>query len=75
MLFITENTILCSAVEWGIKDKLTSGKFKNWLPMGRMSGSTDFTMLLQIEDGPACVVFSLFPDRSIEATIGCSQKN
>ena len=75
MPFIIENTILFSAVEWGKEDKLTCDKFKSLLPMGRMSGSTNFTMLLPVEDGPACIVFSLFPERSIEATIGCSQKN
>ena len=37
MSFITENTILFSAVGWGMKDpvdKLTWDKFKSWLPMG-----------------------------------------
>ena len=37
MPFIIENTILFSAVEWGVKDqvdKLTSDKFIGWLPMG-----------------------------------------
>ena len=37
MSFIKENTILFSAVEWGIKDpvdKLTCDQFNSWLPMG-----------------------------------------
>ena len=29
------------------------------------SGSANFAMLLQIKDGSACIVFSLFPKRSI----------
>ena len=31
---------------------------------GMRSDSTNFTMLFQIEDGPACVVFSLFLKKS-----------
>ena len=29
------------------------------------SGSTNFAMLFQIKDGPACIVFSLFTERSV----------
>ena len=29
------------------------------------SGSINFTMLFQVEDSPPCIVFSLFPKRSI----------
>ena len=68
MSVIIENTILFSAVECGTKDpidKLTCDKSKSWLPIGMTTGSANFTMLFQIEEGPTCIVFSLFPKRSI----------
>ena len=56
----------------GIKapvDKLIFDKFKKLVTHGMTSGSTNFTMLFQIKDGPACIVFSLFPKRSIVAAV------
>ena len=69
MSFIIEDTILFSTVELGIKDptdKATCDKLKKLVTHEMMKRFINFTMLFQIEDGPACIVFSVFLKRSIK---------
>ena len=71
--FIIENTILFSDAEWNTKDpieKLTCNKIKSWLyPWDDDEWLHKFHSASQIEDGLACIAFSLFPKRSIKFLI------
>ena len=65
MSFIIENIILFGAVEWGIIDPVDKSACDN-LKVGNPWDNKWFHKFHNAVDCPACIVFGLFPKRSIK---------